>query len=99
MISHSCAMVAHVAMVHHTLGCALPILSPTEVEAEFSLKGNSNGSLLVLKLNFQDALFRCLDSSYCVSPAFLDVVYGGEVAHFSLCRLAMVAHVAVVEEG
>merc|ERR1712223_961580 len=67
-----------------------------EVEAGFSLKGNSNGSLLVLKLNFQDALFRCLDSSYCVSPAFLDVVYGGEVAHFSLCRLALVAHVAVV---
>merc|ERR1712223_1241955 len=67
-----------------------------KVEAGFSLKGNSNGSILVLKLNFQDALFRCLDSSYCVSPAFLDVVYVGEVAHFSLCRLAMVAHVAVV---
>merc|ERR1719192_1170235 len=147
MISHSCAMVAHVAMVHHTFGCALPILSPTvvdavhivgsdvwnvlpqvvegflrkricnlnrvcsgrhgfltrtnpvhtiEVEAGFSLKGNSNGSILVLKLNFQDALFRCLDSSYCVSPAFLDVVYGGEVAQSSLCGLAMVAHVAVV---
>merc|ERR1719192_2219845 len=146
MISHSCAMVAHVAMVHHTLGCALPILSPTvvdavhivgsdvwnglpqvvegflhkricnlnrvcsgrhgfltrtnpvhtiEVEAGFSLKGNSNGSLLVLKLNFQDASFTCLDSSYCVSPAFLDVVYVGEVAKFSH-GLAMVAHVAVV---
>merc|ERR1711962_1231399 len=147
MISHSCAMVAHVAMVHHTLGCALPILSPTvvdavhivgsdvwnglpqvvegflrkricnlnrvcsgrhgfltrtnpvhaiEVEAGFSLKGNSNSSILGLKLNFQDALFRCLNSSDCVSPAFLDVVYGGEVAQSSLCWLAMVAHVAVV---
>merc|ERR1712211_1321 len=140
MISHSCAM------VHHTLGCALPILSPTvvdavhivgsdvwnglpqvvegflrkrirnlnrvcsgrhgfltrtnpvhaiKVEAGFSLKSNSNGSILVLKLNFQDALFRCLYSSYCVSPAFLDVVYGGEVAQSSLCWLAVVAHVAV----
>merc|ERR1719430_775573 len=146
MISHSCAMVFHVAMAHHTLGCALPILSPTvvdavhivgsnvwnglpqvvegffrkricnlnrvcsgrhgfltrtnpihaiKVEAGFSLKGNSNGSLLVLKLNFQNASFACLDSSYCVSPAFLDVVYGGEVAQFSH-GLAMVAHVAVV---
>merc|ERR1712156_468042 len=133
MISHSCAMVFHVAMAHHTLGCALPILSPTvvdavhivgsdvwnglpqvvegflrkricnlnrvcsgrhefltrtnpvlaiEVEAGFSLKGNSNGSLLVLKLNFQNASFACLDSSYCVSPAFLDVVYVREVAQF-----------------
>ena len=72
-----------------------PVLA-IKVEAGFSLKGNSNGSLLVLKLNFQDASFTCLDSSYCVSPAFLDVVYGGEVAQFSLCRLAMVAHVAVV---
>merc|ERR1719462_467092 len=144
MISHSCAMVTHVAMVHHTLGCALPILYPTvvdavhivgsdvwnglpqvvegflrkricnlnrvcsgrhgfltrtnpvhtiEVEAGFSLKSNSNSSILVLKLNFQDALFRCLYSSYCVSPAFLDVVYGGEVAQSSLCWLAMVAYV------
>merc|ERR1719153_957042 len=146
MIAHSCAMVFHVAMAHHTLGCALPILSPTvvdavhivgsdvgnglpqvvegflrkricnqnrvcscrhgfltrtnpvhaiKVKAGFSLKGNSNGSILVLKLNFQDALFRCLNSSYCVFPAFLDVVYGGEVAHFSH-GLAMVAHGAVV---
>merc|ERR1719285_1416224 len=144
MIAHSCAMVFHVAMAHHTLGCALPILSPTvvdavhivgsdvwnglpqvvkrflrkricnlnrvcsgrhrfltgtnpvhaiKVEAGFSLKGNSNGSILVLKLNFQDALFRCLYSSYCVSPAFLDVVYVGEIAKSSLCRLAVVAHV------
>ena len=54
-----------------------------EVEAGFSLKGNSNGSLLVLKLNFQDASFTCLDSSYCVSPAFLDVVDVREVAQFS----------------
>merc|ERR1712180_541172 len=134
MISHSCAMVFHVAMAHHTLGCALPILSPTvvdavhivgsnvwnglpqvvegffrkricnlnrvcsgrhkfltrtnpvhtiEVEAGFSLKSDSNGSLLVLKLNFQNASFACLDSSYCVSPAFLDVVYVREVAQFS----------------
>merc|ERR1712156_705834 len=147
MISHSCTMVFHVAMAHHTLGCALVIASLTvvdvvhkvgfdvwnglpqvvegflrkricnlnrvcsgrhgiltgtnhvlaiKVEAGFSLKGNSNGSLLVLKLNFQDASFTCLDSSYCVSPAFLDLVYVGEVAKFSLCRLAMVAHVAVV---
>merc|ERR1712200_225124 len=36
-----------------------------EVEARFSLQINSNGSILVLKLNFQDALFKCLDSSYC----------------------------------
>merc|ERR1712156_314446 len=130
VVSHI-PMVFHVAMAHHTLGCALPILSPTvvdavhivgsnvwnglpqvvegflrkrvcnlnrvcsgrhgfltrtnpvhtiEVEAGFSLKGNSNGSILVLKLNFQVALFRCLYSSYCVSPTFLDVVYGGEVA-------------------
>merc|ERR1712200_190127 len=54
-----------------------------KVEAGFSLKGNSNGSLLVLKLNFQDALFRCLNSSYCVSSAFLDVVYVREVSQFS----------------
>merc|ERR1711872_78482 len=67
-----------------------------EVKAGFSLKSNSNGSILFLKLNFQDALFRCLNSSYCVSPAFLDVVYGGEVAQSSLCWLAMVPHVAVV---
>merc|ERR1719357_985183 len=118
MISHSCTMVFHVAMAHHTLGCALVIASLTvvdvvhkvgfdvwnglpqvvegflrkricnlnrvcsgrhgiltgtnpvlaiKVEAGFSLKGNSNGSLLVLKLNFQDASFTCLDSSYCVS--------------------------------
>merc|ERR1712156_633981 len=144
MISHSCTMVFHVAMAHHTLGCALVIASLTvvdvvhkvgfdvwnglpqvvegflrkricnlnrvcsgrhgiltgtnpvlaiKVEAGFSLKGNSNGSLLVLKLNFQDASLTCLDSSYCVSPAFLDVVYVGEVAKFSH-GLAMVAHVA-----
>merc|ERR1711962_1854977 len=148
MISHSCTMVFHVAMAHHTLGCALVIASLTvvdvvhkvgfdvwnglpqvvegflrkricnlnrvcsgrhgiltgtnpvlaiKVEAGFSLKGNSNSlNSKVLKLNFQDASFTCLDSSYRVSPAFLDVVYVGEVAKFSLCRLAVVAHVTVV---
>ena len=79
---------------HGILTGTNPVLA-IKVEAGFSLKGNSNGSLLVLKLNFQDASFTCLDSSYCVSPAFLDVVYVGEVAKFSH-GLAMVAHVAVV---